>query len=221
MSSTQKRVSYTSSNTYNTLNALEETTKNIWVVFHGMGYLSRFFLKYFKTLNPAENYIIAPQAPSKYYMGPELKHVGASWLTREDTVEETKNVLNYIAAAIKQEGVSKDPRLIVMGYSQGVSIALRWMAKNNIQCKSVILHSGGIPVELKPKDFDYLKKETPVTYIYGNKDEYINEARKTEQALLGSNLFGDLLNVQQFQGNHQVYVPFLEETAKQLAQFKY
>ncbi|HBY66843.1 MAG TPA: esterase, partial [Flavobacteriaceae bacterium] len=89
----EKEVSYTSTNTYTTVNTLTPKTKNIWIAFHGLGYLSRYFAKYFKHLNPEENYIIIPQAPSKYYQGSNFKHVGASWLTKENTVAETKNVL--------------------------------------------------------------------------------------------------------------------------------
>ncbi len=217
MNSKQQRVSYSSSNTYNTLNSLQESTKNIWIVFHGMGYLSKYFLRYFKSLNPQENYIIAPQAPSKYYQGPDFKHVGASWLTREDTVEETKNILNYVQAVVAQENLPSNAQLIVMGYSQGVSIAMRWMAKYNIQPKCLVLHSGGIPVELTANDLAYLNPEVPVTYLYGSDDQYINEARKTEQSLLGKNLFGDRLTVKKFNGIHEVYVPFIEATANAMA----
>ena len=220
MNSNQKRVSYSNSNTYNTLNSLEETTQNIWLVFHGMGYLSKYFLKYFRGLDPALNFIVAPQAPSKYYQGKDFRHVGASWLTREDTIEETVNILNYVQALVKQEGLQNDPRLIVMGYSQGVSIALRWIAKYKIQSKAIILHSGGIPVELSTQDFDYLNSSTPVTYIYGDQDQYINEARKTEQTLLGDRLFSDRLTVTKFKGIHEVHVPFLEQTAALMAATK-
>ena len=94
--SLEKEASYLATNTYSTLNTLTEETKNIWVVFHGMGYLSKYFIKYFSELDADENYIIAPQAPSKYYQDKDFRHVGASWLTRENTVTETQNILNYV-----------------------------------------------------------------------------------------------------------------------------
>ena len=64
----EKSVRYNSTNTYETLNGFTDKTKNVWIVFHGIGYLSKYFLKYFDELNPVDNYIIAPQAPSKYYL---------------------------------------------------------------------------------------------------------------------------------------------------------
>ncbi len=210
----EKRVSYKATASYSTLNTLTPKTRNIWLVFHGMGYLGRYFLRYFSDLNPEENYIIAPQAPSKYYIGPDFKHVGASWLTREDTLEETKNVLEYIDAVCESEQIPDERRFLVLGYSQGVSIATRWLANRKIQCDQLILHSGGIPKELKSPDFHYMNAETGVTYLYGTEDEYITEARKTEESLKGNNLFGDKLQMVVFPGIHEVSKEFLQKIAQ-------
>lgn len=207
--STQKEVSYTTTNTYHTLNQLTPKTKNVWMVFHGLGYLSKYFINYFAPLNAEENYIVAPQAPSKYYQSQDFKHVGASWLTRENTQTEINNVLNYVNAVYQKEITSSPKRLIVLGYSQGVSIAARWAAYSKIPCDLLILHSGGIPNELKPKDFEFLKSRKRVIYIYGNKDQYITEARKTEEYLKASQLFGENLEIEVFDGKHEVNKDFI------------
>lgn len=209
----EKRVTYEATNSYSVLNTLNDRTKNVWLVFHGMGYLSTYFIRHFSNLSSEENYIIAPQAPSKYYQTNEYKHVGASWLTKVDTEEETKNVLAYIDEVWKKEAPETQLRFIVVGYSQGVSIATRWLASRKIICDELILHSGGIPKELSPKDFDHLPAQTKVIYLYGNKDEYITEAKKTEEFLKGSNLFGDRLSISVFEGTHEVFSPFFKELA--------
>ena len=100
MSIQEKNVTYNTQNTYATLNALSEKTKYVWLVFHGIGYLSRYFLKHFSQLNSEEHYIIAPQAPSKYYLKNEYKYVGASWLTKENTLTETENVMSYLDKSV-------------------------------------------------------------------------------------------------------------------------
>jgi len=207
----EKKVIYTTSNTYTILNSYSEKTKNVWIVFHGLGYLSKYFIKYFSHLNPDENLIIAPQAPSKYYQGTNFKHVGASWLTKENTAEETKNVLNYIDEVFKKESPEKTSNLIVLGYSQGVSIAARWIASRKIDCNHLVLHSGAIPNELIPEDFSFFKEQVKVTYIYGNKDQYINEARITEEELKGSKLFGKHLNVEVFDGIHELNTKYIKQ----------
>lgn len=212
--SIEKEVSYTAKNTYHTLNKLTEKTKNVWMVFHGMGYLSKYFINYFSELNAEENYIIAPQAPSKYYQDKAFKHVGASWLTRENTQTETENILNFVDAVFEKEKSVAFPNLIVLGYSQGVSIATRWVAIRKIQCDKLILHSGGIPKELQVVDFEFLKSSSKVIYIYGNKDQYITEARKTEEQLKGSELFQSRLNIEVFDGIHEVSKEFLLKISK-------
>ena len=200
MNSTEKEIYYTINNTYSTLNSLTETTKNVWFVCHGMGYLSRYFIKYFKDLNPEENYIIAPQAQSKYYLEPKFKHVGASWLTKEKTLVETENVMHYFDAIFKSESVPQDKNLIVFGYSQGVSVAMRYLVNRKLDCSQLVLHSGGIPKELNPKDFEYLKAK--VSLIYGTQDEYLNEKRIAYEIERATSLFGDSIKVLPFVGKH-------------------
>jgi len=212
--SLEKEASYRATNTYSTLNILTEKTKNIWVVFHGMGYLSKYFIKYFSEMDAEENYIIAPQAPSKYYQGKNFKHVGASWLTRENTIADTHNILNYVDAVVEKELPDFKANLIVLGYSQGVSIATRWVASRKIQCDKLILHSGGIPSELKTQDFEFLKSSAQVIYLYGNKDEYITEARETEEKLKGSKLFQSRLKIEVFEGIHEVNTAILLKLSK-------
>lgn len=202
MNSEEKEISYTTTNSYSTLNTLTAHTKNVWFVCHGMGYLSRYFLNYFEKLDASENYIIAPQAQSKYYMPPKFQYVGASWLTKENTVKETENVMRYFDAVFEAEAIPKDKHLIVLGYSQGVSVAMRYMAKRQLQCEQLILHSGGIPKELDAEDFKFLNAK--VHLIYGTNDEYLNEDRLREELNRAFELFGNTVNIIPFEGKHEV-----------------
>ena len=206
--SSKKSISYTTENSYHTQGELNDATNTIWIVFHGMGYLSKYFIRYFSGL-PSTHFIICPQAPSKYYQGTQFKHVGASWLTREDTAIETENVLNYVDAVYKNEISNTPKKLFILGYSQGVSIATRWIASRKIQCNHLILHSGGIPKELKQENFAYLNKDTKVTYLFGDNDPYITEARKTEEKLKGTKLFGENLETIVFKGVHEVNTAYI------------
>ncbi len=204
MNSTEREISFQVTNTYSTLNTLTSKTKYIWFVCHGMGYLSRYFLKYFDALNPKEHYIIAPQAPSKYYISPNFKHVGASWLTKEETESETENIMRYFDAVFKAETFPKDCQLIVLGYSQGVSVAMRYIAKRQLLCHQLILLSGGIPKELTKNDFEFLREKTKVQLIYGTNDEYLDNDRMIYETNRAQELFGDNVKINPFKGNHNV-----------------
>lgn len=200
---TEKTVSYQTTNSYTTLNNFSHNTKTVWVVFHGIGYLSRYFLRYFKDLDPEENYIIAPQAPSKYYLKNEYKHVGASWLTKEETQRETENLLHYLDKVFDSENLVNAPRLFVVGYSQGVSIASRWVARKKIQCSKLILMSGKIPAELEAEDFSFLKNNKTIL-VYGTNDAFFSTEVFTQEKNRAMKIFGNQLQVIPFEGGHEV-----------------
>ena len=210
MNSQEKEITYNTSNTYSTLNQLTAQTKNVWFVCHGMGYLSRYFLKYFKDLNPTENYIIAPQAPSKFYIQPKM-HVGANWLTRDNTIADTENIIKYFDAVFEAENISAQVNLIVFGYSQGVSVAMRYVAKRKLKCSQLILHSGGIPKELIAEDFEHLHKTTKVKLMYGTNDEYLDEDRIKKESSRALELFGDIVSFLPFEGKHVVHKDYIND----------
>lgn len=181
----EKSVKYTSTNTYDTLNDYTPNTKNVWLVLHGIGYLGRFFLRHFKQLNSKENYIICPQAPSKYYKDEAYKRIGASWLTKENTVMETENVLNYIDSIIEAEFIDfKKVHFIVLGYSQGVSIATRWLAIRKQVCNQLIMISGVFPKELNGNNFQHIPNLKTI-HTVGLNDEIFDpiNVKKQEKRL--------------------------------------
>lgn len=205
MNTQEKVVTYKTSNTYETLNKNTNRTKHVWLVFHGIGYLGRYFLKYFKDLDPEENYIIAPQAPSKYYLNDKYVHVGASWLTKENTAQEMENINQYINAVLEAEAISKDQNLIVFGFSQGVSIATRYTVLNKLKCQMLVLYAGGIPNELKAEDFTFLEKQkTAIKIIVGDQDEYLNEERMQLETKKITSLFNNRAEIHIFNGGHEV-----------------
>ena len=207
MSQRTKNVTYSSVNTYETLNQLTDKTKNVWIVFHGIGYLSRYFLKYFDELPREENYIIAPQAPSKYYLKNDYKYVGASWLTKENTGQEIENLFSYLNAVLEKEQISRNTKtnVIVFGFSQGVSIATRWLAKTKQSCSKMILYAGGVPNELKSSDFDNLiDNQTDIKIIVGNSDEYLTPERMETESKKIKELFQGKAEMLIFEGGHEI-----------------
>ena len=206
MQSKEKEIFYSTKKPYSTLNTLTKNTKNVWLVCHGMGYLSKYFINYFKGLNAEDNYIIAPQAPSLYYQN-GFKHVGACWLTKENTVKETENIMSYFDAILAEEEIPDSKNLIIFGYSQGVSVSTRYLKHRKLQCSQLVLHSGGIPKELVADDFAFLKAK--VSLVYGTEDDYLNEERMAYETNRSRELFGDEVNIMPFNGKHVVNVEII------------
>lgn len=211
MKTEEKHVFYRATNTYSTLNAFSEQTKNVWMVFHGMGFLSRYFLTHFRTLSSNENYLIAPQAPSKYYQRSNFKYVGASWLTKENTVEETENVLRYMDAVYAEEGPFPSKRLIFFGFSQGVSICLRWLVSRKIKPDLLVLYAGGLPKELVPSDCAFLAG-VPIKIIYADQDQFLTPDRLKQERIRTEQLFNRAkVETLFFHGKHEIKEEVIEQ----------
>ena len=141
--------------------------------------------------------------------------MGASWLTKEKTVMETANVLNYLDAVLEKEQLPQHLNFIVFGYSQGVSVATRWVAKRKLRCDRLILHSGGLPRELKAEDFSFLSENgTKVTAIVGDNDEYIDAEILKSEAQRMETLFDGQAEQIIFEGKHEVKKELLIQFAE-------
>jgi predicted esterase len=204
MATEEKNISYLAQNTYATLNELTPKTTYVWVIFHGIGFLSRFFLRYFEGLDPKKHYIISPQAPSKYYLNGQYKHVGGSWLTKENTVTEISNLMSYLDSVMTNEELPQNCKLVVFGFSQGVSIAMRWVAHRAIQCHHLVLYAGGIPNELTKDQLRHLDDQCKVKIIMGDKDEYLTEERVEVERKKIDLLFDGRAQFQLFDGGHEI-----------------
>ncbi|GGD37699.1 alpha/beta hydrolase [Muriicola marianensis] len=204
MEAEKHTVSYTSVNSFESLNRLNPETKYIWFAFHGMGHLSKYFLKYFEGLDPKLHYLITPQAPSKYYLNGQFKHVGASWLTKEDTAREMENILSYLDAIMDNISLPVNAERIVFGYSQGVSIALRWVVKRKVRCDHLILYAGGIPEEILPSEVTHLREKTRIKIIVGDNDEYITPERWEKEKEKIEALFQGKAEIEVFDGKHEI-----------------
>jgi len=211
----EKEISYQITNTYTTLNELTEKTKNVWFVCHGIGFLSRYFIHYFNELNADENYIIAPQAASKYYVKNEYKHVGASWLTKENTQKEIENVMNNLNAIYEAEKIPIRVNFFVLGFSQGVSVAMRWVSRYKIPCEKLIIYAGSIPTELTAENFSFMNlDQTKVINVVGTQDAYLTETRMQQELDKMELLFGKQYQFLTFEGTHEMSKEVLETLTK-------
>ena len=200
----QKLLTYSSTHPYETLHVPVGESGRTWVVFHGIGFLSKYFLRYFAHLDPVTNYIIAPQAPSLYYLDPDYRNVGASWLTRVDTERNMDNLLNYLDALYRTESLEKASNLVLMGYSQGVSVLCRWLSRREVTCSRLILYAGRVPSELGPRDFAHLPETTPVEVYVGEQDPFLPAAERAGLEDQVSELFGPRLRLIVYKGGHEL-----------------
>ncbi len=199
--SMEKEVSFKTNKTYSTLNTIDKN-QNIWFACHGIGQLSHYFLNNFLNIPKEKNYIIAPQAPSKYYHSTQTKRVGACWLTKENTQLEQRNIFRYFDEILNQEK-PVTPNIFI-GFSQGVSVMLRYLVYKKLNVNDIVIMSGKIPEELKESDFNFLSKKTKVWLSYGLSDPLLNNKLIDIEINKSRQLFGKRLNIMAFDGKHEI-----------------
>lgn len=201
----QKHIDISVSTPYFTLNELTDTTKNIWLVCHGQGQLAEYFIKKWEGLNPHENYVIAPQGLSKYYLNGFTGRVGASWMTKEDRLTEIDNQQSLLKLIWEKEvGDPGDRRIFFFGFSQGVATISRFVAYSKIPFHKLILWAGGFAHDVTREDFQHLAGTEQVSYFTSREDPFFEEPMIEKQRKLVVDAMGLEPEITFYDGGHKV-----------------
>ncbi len=209
----QKHIDVTLQASYRTLNELTDETQYVWMVFHGYGQLTEFFIRKFDQLDPAKHFVIAPQGLSKFYLEGFSGRVGATWMTKEDRLTEIENQQRYLRAVLEQEVGERrsDTRLIIFGFSQGVATMCRFAAYNDIPFDRMIMWAGTFPHDLEKKDVSHWPDEFPIKYFMGRQDPFFKPGIVEEQRRRVTELTGIEPTLRLFDGKHEVVPHLLHE----------
>lgn len=201
--SIQKHIEVSLKASYRTLNMLQDSTKKIWIVFHGQGQLTEFFLKKFEVLDPRENFIIAPQGLSKYYLNGFTGRVGASWMTKEDRLTEIENQALYMDAVVQAEMGDHPAEVVLLGFSQGTATLMRYAKKAQLRFHKMILWAGTIPPELTPTELGHWS-DVEAHYVYGDEDQFDSGGQFDKEHQKFETLIGRRVNKRVFPGKHEL-----------------
>ena len=153
--------------------------RELWIVLHGYGQLARRFIRHFAPLAVGHRLIVAPEALSRFYLdhpgraGVANPRVGATWMTREDREAEVADQVAYLDAlcdGLLAQGDGPAPRLHVLGFSQGVATATRWLAHGRTRATRLVLWSGRIPADLFPMAADHPVRRLHIDIVTGDDD---------------------------------------------------
>jgi predicted esterase len=204
---------------YFTLGELNEKTKTVWFVCHGYGQLAEYFIRNFEVLDLETNFIIAPEALSRFYLEGFSGRVGAAWMTKEERdseIEDYVQYLNELYFSILKEKHLEKINIHVLGFSQGVPAACRWVADGEIKFDKLILWAGIFPPDMNT-DFqftaDHLLKDKQTYIVYGNQDPFLKEEH-LEEIKTFEKIKPDL-KVLIFEGKHELNGSVLKEISKE------
>ncbi|RMF58551.1 MAG: phospholipase [Calditrichaeota bacterium] len=193
----------------------------IWFVLHGYGQLAKYFIKHFKGIVTPQRLIVAPEALSRFYLDDDHQRVGATWMTREDRNVEMEDYIKYldILYSYIQKKITTPFKLVVLGFSQGTSTAMRWITRGKPSPELVILWAGEIPSEIDLTQLQPLFQKRPLQLVLGKKDEFIPTSRLTreEKRLQDS---GISYQIHFFDGGHRIDPPLLKKLSTLLSELK-
>ena len=184
------------------------TARECWFVLHGHAQLSGYFIRHFAPLDDGTRLIVAPEALNRFYLeqttwkGAGHARVGATWMTREDRLAEIGDYVGYLDRLFDDVIGGRAMKVTVLGFSQGVATACRWLARGKAKAHRLILWAGPLPPELDT-DFATPLRGTEVVRVLGDNDDLADPAailaEDAQFARMG--LQGELVR---FAGGHQM-----------------
>lgn len=175
----QHRILVERSARYWTLGETRGGQDEAWIVLHGYGQLARRFLRRFEALAGPSRQLVAPEAMSRFYIGsgqgrhgPDAR-VGATWMTREDREAEIRDYVGYLEA-LAASVVEPGQRVTVLGFSQGVATAWRWVANGSVPgLERLVAWAGTLPPDLDMERAKRAVRGAEVVLVSGERDRTV------------------------------------------------
>lgn len=161
-----------------------------WLVLHGYRQLASRFVRRFASLADGSRRIVAPEGLSRFYVdedggqhGPEHR-VGASWMTRESRDSEIADYVAYLEQVVSgvRAEAAHDARGVVLGFSQGVHTAARWLvAATSPMPETTVLWGAPLPADLDPERAADRLAQTRLVLVEGRADPHKNPAARAAE----------------------------------------
>lgn len=185
---------------YFTLGELNQHTKEVWFVLHGYAQLASDFIQDFEALNDGTRFIVAPEGLNKFYARGFGGKPVATWMTSEDREAEIRDYINYLNTLYQALQLPTACKIVVLGFSQGVATASRFIHNNQSKVDEFIIYSGEITAELvNPISTQIQNKK--ITYVTGNNDPFITPEKHQNVYALMHQLNAKIV---EFDGGHEV-----------------
>lgn len=185
--------------------------REAWFVCHGYGQLASELAGQLRVLESNDRVIVVPEALSRFYMDPldrkaQDRRVGAAWMTREDRDAEIADYVAYLDA-VYESVMAELPKtgvyVHVLGFSQGVATAMRWVALGAARVDALTIWAGSMPDELDAATLSARLGRLDVTLVVGDRDRVIG-ASALAAAVERLQAAGVAHRIVRFSGGHRL-----------------
>ena len=211
----KKQISISKTGKYSQIGKCSKKINNVWIVLHGYGMLSEYFVKKFECIINETTLVIAPEATNRFYLRDNYTRVGASWMTKLDREQEISDnilFLDKLFSIIKKEIGHDNFKLNTLGFSQGGPALVRWLMSNKLNTNSLILWGSDIPKDSLVTENKSRWNSINLKIVIGKNDEYINEEKKQEFVGVVKS-YGLKYELIEYEGSHKI----IEEELKKIA----
>ncbi|MEM1214193.1 MAG: phospholipase [Bacteroidota bacterium] len=164
---------------YATLGQLGPHVRQLWIVTHGYGQLAKTFIRRFLPILDDTTFVIAPEGLSRFYWGGFDGPVVASWMTREDRLDEIVDYSNMLDQlyAYHVAKCHPDVQINLLGFSQGTATQVRWIMRSLPRFHRLMLWAGQLPEDLdySPQHDYFADKE--LFCAFGDQDPFVTPER--------------------------------------------
>lgn len=198
---------------YFTLGTVTEDTGNIWIVLHGHRQLAGKFIQLFDELQQG-SVIFAPEGLMRLYIKGDSGDVGASWMTKEDRLNDINDYVNYLDKlffeVIKPLADKHKLKINTLGFSQGSATLARWLALGKARVNKAVFWCGSIAHDIDYTNYPHLKN-IQIHQVFASNDPYYKSDFPGTQISILKNA-GLSPNSHIFSGGHEISVPLMRES---------
>ena len=184
---------------------LSNQTKYVWFILHGYAQTADHLLNSFKDLGE-EHFLIAPEGLNHFYSRGFSGQPVASWMTSLMREEEIHDYVSYLDLVYQNFALPANCKIVVLGFSQGVSTLCRWVHGGLIKPDHIVFVAGNIASELQetiPDSIGLVKN----IYLYGSDDSLVSK----ESILKAQSKFNSNTSFVEFEGKHELNSDCLEK----------
>ncbi|MEN2283313.1 alpha/beta hydrolase [Algoriphagus sp. SE2] len=175
----------------------------VWILFHGYGQLAEYFIRKFLPFDSEDRIFLVPEGTNYSYLKDFRGRVGANWMTSHERELAIENNHRYLDKLVDEflSGFEVQPKINVLGFSQGAATATRWASRWSGIVETIILWAGGFAHDLNIKESREHFEKTRLTIVLGDQDEFITPGTIEKQEEFVKS-FGMKANKINFSGGH-------------------
>lgn len=203
MISTEGHIKFQKNGRYFTLGK-PSGKKHLLIALHGYGHLAEFFIRKFQNVDIEKYFVVCPEGLHRYYQSGTSGRVGASWMTKEDRLNDIDDYVNFLNTLLSHFKSLYDFQTVtLLGFSQGGATACRWLAYGKHNFDRFILWATVFPPDME-KEYSKKFNQSKNYFVFGNNDEYYTEEKVNEhfEELSALNITFEMIK---FDGNHNIH----------------